>query len=156
MATKTSGETTSVLFSAIETRRSIYGLSKTLPIPDSRVHEIVSHAIKNCPSPFNTQSARAVILTKGDHEKLWDMADAMLKQMLPEEAYKGLAPRVAGFRAAYGSVLWFEDQAALEAMGQKNPAVAGMMPQWSEHSNGMHQFFGKFAQRSPRGFWMPN
>ena len=143
MASKTSPEDNRVLFAAIETRRSIYGLTKTLPIPDSRVNEIVSHAIKNCPSPFNTQSARAVILTRGEHEKLWDMADAMLKGMLPEAAYQGLAPRVAGFRAAYGSVCWFEDQAALEEMGQKNPRVAGMMPQWSEHSNGMHQFFGK-------------
>lgn len=143
MATKTSPEANKALFSAIETRRSIYGLTKNLPISDSRVNEIVSHAIKHCPSPFNTQSARAVILTHGDHEKLWDLADAMIKQILPEQAYQGLAPRIAGFRAAYGSVMWFEDQAALEAMGQKNPAVAGMMPQWSEHSNGMHQFFGK-------------
>ena len=131
------------LFTAIETRRTIYSLSNKCPVPDARVREIVSHAIKHCPSPFNTQSARAVILLKADHDKLWDMADAMLKRSLPEPADQSLAPRVAGFKAAYGTVAWFEDQDALTAMGQKNPAVAGMMPQWSEHSNGMHQFFGR-------------
>jgi uncharacterized protein len=128
--------------SNIEVRRSIYIQTKGLPISSSRLSSIVSHAVKHCPSPFNVQSARVVILVGGAHDKLWDMGDAVLKQMLPPDAYKGLAPKVAGFKAGHGSVLFFEDKATLDDMAAKNPAVAGMMGQWSEHSNGMLQFAG--------------
>jgi uncharacterized protein len=131
------------LLSFIEVRRSIYNLSNTLPIPASRVTGIVSHAIKHCPSPFNTQSARTVIVSGPAHAKLWEMGDEMLKRTLPPPAYQSLAPKVAGFKAAYGTVMFFDDQAALDEMGQENPAVKDMMPQWSEHASGMLQFISK-------------
>lgn len=60
---------------------------------------------------------------KADHEKLWDIADKCLKDAMPEGAYQALAPRVKGFRAGYGSVLWFEDQDALDTLKEKNPAI---------------------------------
>ena len=129
--------------STLEVRRSIYTLTNTLPISASRVTSIVSHAIQHCPSPFNTQSARTLILSGSAHTKLWDMGDAMLKQTLPPAAYQGLAPKVAGFRAAYGTIMFFDDQAPLREMGEKNPAVKDMMGQWSEHASGMVQFAGK-------------
>lgn len=109
--------------SAIETRISCYTLANKSPISDSRIHEIVNAAIKNAPSAFNVQSARAVILLKQDHEKLWDIGDDLLKKSMPEAAYQALAPRVQGFRQAYGSVLFFEDQAALDTLKSKNPAI---------------------------------
>lgn len=153
------------LMAAAENRCSCYILTNTCPIPDSRVEEIVKAAVKHCPSSFNVQSARAVILFKSDHEKLWDIADRYLKQNMPAQAYEMLAPRVVGFRGGYGSVLWLEDQDALAAMGEKQPAIKGMLPECmsfpsplshsfripflltfsactgSEHSSGMHQFF---------------
>lgn len=110
-------------FNPIESRISCYSLTNGSPIPDSKIQSIVEFAVKNAPSAFNVQSARAVILLKGDHEKLWDIADKNLKAAMPEPAYQALAPRVQGFRAAYGSVLWFEDQDALEVMKEKNPAI---------------------------------
>jgi uncharacterized protein len=41
-----------------------------------------------------------------------------------------------------GQVLWFEDQEALDALKSANPAVAPVVTEWSDHSNGMHQFLG--------------
>jgi uncharacterized protein len=131
------------LFKAAETRRTIYTLTKKpLPVPISRIQEIVSHAIKHCPSPFNTQSTRAIIMIGDEHNHFWDTADTYLKNAMPEQVYQMLAPRVAGFRAGYGTVAWYEDQDAIEETCKANPAVKDIMPQWSEHSNGMHQFFG--------------
>ncbi|KAK5062586.1 hypothetical protein LTR84_004659 [Exophiala bonariae] len=124
----------------IESRLSCYGLTNSSPIPDSKIRSIVEFAIKNAPSAFNVQSARAVILLKADHEKLWDIADKHLKAAMPEPAYQALAPRVKMFRAAYGSVLWFEDQDALDALKEKNPAIQASVAEWSHHSSGMHQF----------------
>jgi predicted oxidoreductase (fatty acid repression mutant protein) len=90
---------------AIEARRSIYSLSDESPISDERIHEIVDFAIKFCPSSFNVQSARAVILLGEQHKKLWDMGDEIMKKGVPEQVYQGfLAPRIKGFKAGYGSV----------------------------------------------------
>lgn len=110
-------------FAPIRSRISCYSLTNTSPISDAKIQLIVEIAIKHAPSAFNVQSARAVILLKADHEKLWDIADKSMKAAMPEAAYQALVPRVQGFRAAYGSVLWFEDQEALDTLKEKNPAI---------------------------------
>lgn len=108
----TSPPTVSQLLKASETRISCYELSKTPapPIPDTRIHEIINHTIKHAPSSFNVQSTRAVILFKDEHDKLWDLADEVAQKSHPEAHEKMLGKMVKGFREAYGTVLWFEDQ----------------------------------------------
>jgi predicted oxidoreductase (fatty acid repression mutant protein) len=91
-------------FNALIARRTIYGISDASPIPDSRITEIVTKAIQYTPSTFNVQSARAVVIFKDEHKKLWDSADKLAKAALPEAVYQSLAPRIARFRAGYGSV----------------------------------------------------
>jgi nitroreductase len=90
--------------SAISSRRSRYALTNKSPISDSQIEEIIAFAIKHVPSPFNVQSARAVILLREQHEKLWDIGDRALQEELPPAGYTALAPKVAGLRGAYGSV----------------------------------------------------
>ncbi|KAL2838611.1 Nitroreductase-like protein [Aspergillus pseudoustus] len=125
---------------AIESRISCYSLTKTSPIPDSRLQEIVNTVIQHTPSPFNVQSARAVVLLHDNHDAFWDTADARVKESVPEAVYQALSQRIAGFKAAYGSVLFFEDQGALEELGSKNASVQHMLAEGSHHSSGMHQF----------------
>ena len=110
-------------FTAIEDRISCYSLTNKSPISDARIHKIIDDTVKHTPSAFNVQSTRAVVLVKQDHEKLWDIGDAQLKKAMPEAAYAALAPKVQGFKAAYGTVLWFEDQAALDTLKSKNPGI---------------------------------
>lgn len=110
-------------FTHIEKRLSNYAITNTSPIPDSRIQSIVESAIKHAPSTFNVQSARAVILLHADHEKLWDIGDDEIKKTLPESAYTYLKPKIQGFRAGYGTVLWFEDQDALDTLKDKNQSI---------------------------------
>jgi predicted oxidoreductase (fatty acid repression mutant protein) len=91
-------------FAAVEARRTIYALSDSSPIPDARIVEIVHKAIRHVPSSYNVQSARVVVTLKEEHKKVWDFADAAIKETMPEAVYSMLAPRFVGFRAAYGSV----------------------------------------------------
>ena len=133
---------------AVEARASIYKITNSSPIPDARIHEIVSFAIKHCPSAWNVQSARAVILLKGEHEKLWDIAADVIVAAVPEAVYTAhIGPRVRGFRGGYGSVsraltpepylpftdrvkvMFFEDQANVEELAEKNPMVANVIPE---------------------------
>ncbi|KAL3426481.1 nitroreductase [Phlyctema vagabunda] len=125
---------------AISSRISCYNLINSSPISDSQIDKLISSVVTHTPSAFNVQSARAVVLLKHEHEKLWDIGDALLKKNMPATAYQALAPKVRGYRSAYGSVLWFEDQTALQDLAQRQPAVKDLVQEWSYHSSGMHQF----------------
>lgn len=95
---------TQAFFAPLLARHSIYKLHKSSPISNERIQEIVTFAITNAPSPFNVQSARAVILLGAEHDKLWDIGLEVLKVSLPEAAYNAMSPKVLGFKAGYGSV----------------------------------------------------
>lgn len=89
---------------AVARRRSQHALSDKCSVPDHRIQQIVGQALRDVPSTFNIQSTRAVILLRKDHKRFWDMVDQVLHSSLPVEVYSTLGPKVAGHRAAYGSV----------------------------------------------------
>jgi uncharacterized protein len=120
---------TESFLAAVEHRCSCYTLAKTSPIPDTRIHEIINTAVQHAPSAFNVQSARAIILLQAEHDKLWDIADTCVRKAMPEAAYAAIAPRIQWFRAAYGTVMWFEDLAALDTLKEKNPGIQHVIPQ---------------------------
>ncbi|KAH8691407.1 Nitroreductase-like protein [Talaromyces proteolyticus] len=127
-------------FSTIQARRSIYAISAASPIPDSRIIDLVQKAVLHVPSSYNVQSARAVVILKEDHKKLWEDADSAAKAALPEAVYGFLAPRITGFKGGYGSVLFFESQEDLDGLAAQHQAVAPFVTEWSDTSSGMHQF----------------
>ncbi|KIX02496.1 uncharacterized protein Z518_08437 [Rhinocladiella mackenziei CBS 650.93] len=137
MASKTS------LLSAIANRRTIYDLTATSPIPDSRIIDIVQHITLHVPSPFNSQSARFLILLREEHQRLWDQARSIMSQVLPETVFTTyFAPMIAKYRGGYGTILCFEDQATVAALAKQYDGIIPQdkFQQWSEHSAGMHQF----------------
>lgn len=86
-------------------RRTIYSLTNESTIPDERVQELIGEVIQHTPSAFNTQTTRIVVLLKEQHEKLWDIAYEVASASVPPELFENLyKPRIAMFRAAYGSV----------------------------------------------------
>jgi len=56
----------STYWNVVKERRSYYAISKEQVTPDERIEEIVGEAVKHVPSPFNSQSARVVVLL-GEH-----------------------------------------------------------------------------------------
>ncbi|CAI6253853.1 unnamed protein product [Periconia digitata] len=124
---------------AIASRRSIYALAKTSPIPNTRIVDIVHQALEHCPSAFNVRSARAVVLFGDHHTKLWDVAYTNTEKS-NAEMIKMLGPKIKGFAEAYGTVLFFDDQSAYEGLPPRFKAIASTSPAWEDHSSGMHQF----------------
>ncbi len=135
---------------AVENRCSCYSLTNTSPISEARVREIVYGAVQPAPSGFNVQSARAVVLLHKEHQRLWDMADALLRDQMPGPAYQALAPRVAGFRAAHGSVLWWEDQVALDSLRAQHPGIQHVIPE-CECRSPLRFFFFRSLSQKPDG-----
>ncbi|GAA5912277.1 hypothetical protein JCM5296_000486 [Sporobolomyces johnsonii] len=122
---------------AIKERRTIYALSKSSPIPDERIIELVNTVVKHSPSSFNSQSSRVVVLLGKHHDKLWDFAKAQIKAIVPEDAWPASEQRLNGFQGAYGTVLLFEDKETVEGLQKNIPLYAHHFPTWSEHAHGI-------------------
>ncbi|KAL7795012.1 Nitroreductase [Trichoderma ceciliae] len=136
MAAKLSAD---LLFQMAKVRRSIYPLTKDLPISTSRIHEIVKEATLHTPSSFNAQTNRAVILFGGEHDKLWDITSDTLKAIVPEDQFKSTADKLALFKGAAGTVLFFEDTVATKGLQDKFALYADRFPPWAVQSLGMEQ-----------------
>ncbi|MGF7032482.1 putative oxidoreductase (fatty acid repression mutant protein) [Paenibacillus mucilaginosus] len=126
--------------SAVRSRRTIYGISKDIQVSEERVQEIVREAVKHTPSAFNSQSARVLVLFGEQHDKLWDLTTEILRAIVPADKFESTQQRMGGFRAGYGTILYFEDQAAVEALQAQFPSYAERFPTWSQQSSGMLQY----------------
>jgi uncharacterized protein len=100
----------------------------------------VEQAVKHTPSSFNSQTTRAVVLFGQYHTKLWDIAIDSVVKTRGVEAGKNLIEKAKkSFQGAYGTVLFFEDQETIKAMGERSPAFASYFPVWSGNTAGMVQ-----------------
>jgi len=124
----------------IKVRRSYYPLTKDLPISKERIQEIIKEAILHIPSSFNSQSNRVVVLFGAEHEKLWNITEEVLRTVVPPENFEPTAQKLALFRGAAGTVLFFEDQEVVEGMQKNFPLYADRFPVWATQSDAMLQF----------------
>ncbi|MPL68000.1 hypothetical protein SDC9_13704 [bioreactor metagenome] len=124
---------------AVKDRRSYYGISKEFVASDERIQEIVEEAVKHTPSPFNSQSARVVVLLGEEHNKLWGIVEAELRKIVPPEKFAPTQEKLNSFRNGYGSILYFEDMAVVANLQNQFPLYKDNFPIWSHHSSGMHQ-----------------
>ena len=124
----------------IENRRSIYAIGKESPISAEEIQNIVEHAVKHIPSPFNSQSGRVVILLGEQHDKLWNITRETLRKIVPEDSFASTDERISSFQNGFGSVVFFEDQAVVEGLQENFALYKDNFPVWSLQSSGMLQF----------------
>lgn len=135
-ATKMSAD---LLLQMAKSRRTIYGLNKNLTIPTSRIQGLVNETTLHTPSSFNSQPGRAVILLGAEHDKLWDITSSTLQAIVPEANWQSTADRMAMFKGAAGTVLFFEDEETTKGMQAKFPMYADRFGPWAVQSLGMQQ-----------------
>lgn len=148
--------------SALAARRSIYALGSNSPLSNeaiityvSRLHppaladliadaddvlslftSLVQESIRQSPSSFNSQSSRAIVLLDDAHKKFWL---EHIKEYGEQNVVAYMAERLPLFAAGKGTVLFFEDQAVIKGMQERNPAFAPAFPSFSSQSSGMAQ-----------------
>lgn len=126
---------------AILQRRTCYNLSPVSPISDKEIEEILNFVVLNTPSPFNSQSTRLVLLLGAKHTQLWNIVKDCLRKIVPADAFAATEDKInSSFSSGYGTVLFYEDQKVVEGMQQRFASYKDYFPQWSEHTNAMHQF----------------
>ncbi len=124
-----------------EKRRSIYALSNQLPVSNDEIVKLVEHAVLHTPSAFNSQSTRIVVLFGDDHNKLWQMTEDTLRDIVDnEEQFAATKKKMNGFKAGAGTVMFFEDHSVIRDMQAAAPLYADKFPIWSHQTSAMHQY----------------
>ncbi len=131
---------TEAIFEAMKKRRSIYGISKEAVTSDERIQEIVEQVVLHTPSAFNSQTARIIILLGEKHDQLWDYTTNILKEIVPADSFEPTQQKMDSFKAGYGTILFFEDEAVIRSMQDQFQAYQDKFPVWSQQANGMHQY----------------
>lgn len=125
----------------IEDRRTIYSTETTISISDKELEDMIEHIIKYTPSAFNSQSTRIVLLLNDQHHKFWDNTKTVLKAVLgPDRDFTPTEQRIDGFKHAYGTILYFEDEDVIKGLQEQMPNYADNFANWSIQTNAMHQF----------------
>ncbi|GMA98317.1 nitroreductase family protein [Pelosinus sp. IPA-1] len=127
-------------YSALQGRRSVYGLSKESVISDEKIQEVIEAAVKHTPSAFNSQSGRVLLLLGGQHDKLWDITKEALRKIVPADAFAPTEEKINSFKSGYGTVLFFEDETVIKELQSKFALYKDNFPIWSHHASGMLQF----------------
>ena len=125
---------------AVKGRRTYYSLAKESPISEERLRSIIENAVLHTPTAFNSQSGRVLVVTGEQQNALWDIVEAALRKIVPADAFAPTEEKIAAFRKAYGSVLFFEDQTVVKGLQERFPLYQENFPIWSQHASGMLQF----------------
>lgn len=125
---------------AVSTRRSNYKLGGSSPIPGGEITEIVREIVRNSPSAFNSQSSRVAILFSESAKKFWEIVFETLSPKTPPENAAAFRDKIDSFAAAYGTILFFDDEKVTNATAEKFPEFAKNFPLWAQQSNAMIQF----------------
>lgn len=125
---------------ALSARRSYYVIGNKPTISDKEIEEIMSFALNNVPSAFNSQSTRLVLLLGDNHTKLWSITKDVLRRIIPSESFAATETKIdTSFASGYATVLFYEDMAVVEGLQKNFPLYADNFPVWAEQTSAMHQ-----------------
>lgn len=121
----------------LKKRRSIYALGKDVPLSEEEISDLVTEVVRESPTAFNSQTQRLILLFDHAHDKLWTLIEDALKPLTPPEAFPNTQKKLASFKAAKGTILFFEDMATVQELQDQFPLYAENFPLWSEQSTGI-------------------
>ncbi|GAO19959.1 uncharacterized protein UV8b_05969 [Ustilaginoidea virens] len=123
-------------------RRSVYGLKGTSKLSDAQVQRIIEQVLSFAPSSYNTQPVRITLITADKHKQFWDVISAAAEPVLKaagDHVWNHMSGLFAAFRAAYGSIVFWESGSSVREAAEKHKSAAHMFAEFSDHANGMNQ-----------------
>ena len=118
-------------------RRSIYALGDQLTNSPEEIYDLIITAIKNSPTAFNSQTVRAVVLFGKSSDKVWDIVEVALKEVVKDpQAFANTQKKIASFRAGFGTVLFLTETDTVHELEKQFPAYADNFADWAEQGIG--------------------
>lgn len=125
----------------VRKRRTIYALGKDVGADAGAIVGRLQEVAAEVPSAYNSQSQRAVILLDREHDAFWDIVRDALIGKIGKERYSGnTSEKVASFKAANGTILFFEDRSVTSSFVERFPSGTDNFPKWALQANGMMQY----------------
>lgn len=121
------------MLEAMKKRRSIYNLSKDIDLSEEKIIEIVENATRLVPDAFDMKSQRVVLALGTRQDELWDKIYDVFGGKVDRE-------KIDGFKAAYGTVLYFYDEDVVKNLQNQFESYAENFPVWANQANGMLQY----------------
>lgn len=121
------------IIDSISKRRSVYALSDNVDVDSQKIIDTIEKVTELVPDAFNMKSQRVVIALGDYQDKVWDTVYDVFGGKVDRE-------KTDMFKAAYGTVLFFTDEDAVEGMKKQFAQYADNFELWSQQSNGMLQF----------------
>ncbi|WP_182187250.1 nitroreductase family protein [Pectinatus frisingensis] len=125
---------------AVSNRRTNYELGKNIDVLPSQIVAVVEKMTREVPSAFNMQSARVIVAMGDKHDTIWQDTKDALKKVVPADKFAPTEKKLAGFAAAYGTILYFDETETVKAMQKQFALYADNFPIWAQQANGMLQF----------------
>lgn len=135
-----SKETLVSLQQAFDERRTIYALGNDLPVDPRAIVNIAERVLLHTPSAFNSQSSRLIVLFGEQHKQVWDIAEDKLRIEVGDGDFSGSKKKMDSFRAAAGTVLFYEDKEVTKSLQDKFALYAEKFPLWAHQTSAMHQY----------------
>lgn len=118
-------------------RRSIYALGDQLTNSPEEIYDLIITAIKNSPTAFNSQTVRAVVLFGKSSDKVWDIVEVALKEVVKDpQAFAKTQQKIASFRAGFGTVLFLTETDTVHELEKQFPAYTDNFADWAEQGIG--------------------
>ena len=118
-------------------RRSIYALGDNITISPDEIFDLVKTTVRNSPSAFNSQTVRAVVLFGKNSDKVWDIVEETLQNIVKDPAaFQKTKDKIATFRAGYGTILFLTDTKIVHQLEEQFPSYADNFKDWSEQTLG--------------------
>ncbi|QIK70470.1 nitroreductase family protein [Erysipelothrix sp. HDW6C] len=127
------------IFTALDARRSRYGLDKASKLSNEEVTALVERAVQATPSAFNAQTQRVVVLFGENSDKFWDITREELRKVAPAEGFENTIAKLESFKAGQGTILYFIDDAVVTGLQEQFALYADNFPIWAQQENGMLQ-----------------
>ena len=135
-----SKESLVTLQQAFDERRSVYAFGNELPVEPQAIVNTAERVLLHTPSAFNSQSSRLVVLFGAEHQQLWDIAEEKLRAAVGDGDFSGSKQKLDGFRAAAGTVLFYEDKNVTQSLQEQFALYADRFPVWAQQTSAMHQY----------------
>lgn len=117
-------------------RRSIYALGQNTDLTVEDVVDRLRKVQQTVPSASNSQTTRLVVVTEENNNKLWDLIMSVQKEVLDQGTWDFMSPIMANAKEALGTVLFFEDRDAVDAM----PAKGDRAEAYKQNNSANSQF----------------
>ena len=134
------GQTMTDFYDVMTLRRSNYSLDDRVELSEPQIMELINHAVKQCPSAFNSQSARVIVLFNEHQQKFWNLTLKELEKVTPKDKFANTKKKIASFAAARGTILFFEDEDVIKGLQNNFPLYKDKFPVWSEQGNAILQY----------------